>query len=394
MERQANRGVTLVELLVTIAILSMVLAGIYGLLTAAYQSYNHTRAKLESQQTARMVLDYLVYRLREVDGGKSTSKPNQCTDCHAVMGNGTSVTDPKNNSKIPCVKDVSVPQKMPDILQFKKRTFPALAAIPTEFQSMTGNFIQFKADLLPVHGFNESFTDSPTGTTHNSKWDWKAVTVGYANNSTYDRNKNGGYDPGEPELLEDMNKNNQHDYFGETWTFELRTTTTAASPYYQLVESLNLTSLQPRTKKANSKLLYDNSAFKNSSGYSKIPVAYGITGLRIEKVTRMPSPRTFSSRRVSVSCAHPKIDEDATKVTACHGSSVTGNSTSYGDNDRPLNVYGNATSMNENKFIESHPFWNIGGLSVEVTTVDVRGKSREFTKLREFVNFRNLEVNQ
>ena len=374
MDGHPNRGVTLIELLVTIAILSMVLAGIYGLLNSAFQSYNHTRAKLESQQTARMVLDYLVYRLREVDGGKSTSKPNQCTDCHrANMDNSTS-----NNANMPCTQDVSVPQKMPDILAFYKRSFTPLPGIPDVFQRMTGNFIQFKADLLPLHGFNESFTDAPSGTDHNGKWDW--VT---------DVNGNGKYDPGEPELLEDMNNNGQYDYFGEIWTFELRTT--VAGPYYQLVESLNFTSLQPRTHKANGKVLYDNSVYA-ATGYTKVPVAYGITGLKITAAPRL-SPAQYPTDSTAAAKARRTVSKACagSTATACHGSSVTGNGPSYG---RPLNVYGNATSMDYGRFIITHPWWNIGGLSVEVTTTDTKGRNQQFTKLREFVNFKNLEINQ
>ena len=378
MDGHPNRGVTLIELLVTIAILSMVLAGIYGLLNSAFQSYNHTRAKLESQQTARMVLDYLVYRLREVDGGKSTSKPNQCTDCHSAnMDNSTS-----NNASMPCTQDVSVPQKMPDILEFKKVAFTPLPNIPTVFQNLTGNYIRFKADLLPLHGFNESFTDAPSGTAHNGKWDW--VT---------DVNGNGKYDRGEPELLEDMNNNGQYDYFGEIWTFELRTT--VGMPYYQLVESLNFTSLQPRSPQATvgaltNKLPYDRSVY-SSAGYSKIPVAYGITGLKITAAPRLSLaqyPTAKARKTVSTACA-------GSTATACHGSGATANGAAYSQLlGQTLNIYGNATSMDYGRFIITHPWWNIGGLSVEVTTTDTKGRNQQFTKLREFVNFKNLEINQ
>ena len=72
---ERERGVTLIELLVSIAILGFLLAGIYGMLNTAYQSFLDTRRRIDSQQTARMVTNYLVYRLREIDGGQSTSEP-------------------------------------------------------------------------------------------------------------------------------------------------------------------------------------------------------------------------------------------------------------------------------------------------------------------------------
>ena len=359
-----DRGVTLIEMLVTIAVLSLVLAGIYGLLNSAYQSYNHSRAKLESQQTARIVLDYLVYRLREVDGGNSTTRPDRCIDCHS----GNMDQKAENNGFMPCTTDVTVPQRAPMILALREDVLPALPAdIPTEFQNMTGNYIQFQADLLPLHGFNESFTDA----NGNGEWDW------IANNTTYDLDNDGKYDRGEPELLEDLNDNNQYDYFGEVWTFKLRKS--EEGPYYELVESLNLTSLRPDKSKYNRSVYAD-------TGYTSIPVAYGITGLWINMVPRISSYPT--GIEVSRRCAHT----NRSNATACHGSAQgTTTGSLYG---RELNVYGNATSMDFNQFIKTHPFWNIGGLSVEVTTTDTKGQHQQFTKLREFVNFRNLEINQ
>lgn len=358
-----NRGVTLVELLVTIAVLTLVLAGIYGLLNSAYQSYNHSRAKLESQQTARIVLDYLVYRLREVDGGNSTTRPERCINCHS------SNMDQQvgSNPFMPCTTDVTVPQKAPMILELRKEVLPALpAGIPAVFQAMTGNYIQFQADLLPLHGFNESFTDG----NGNGVWDWTA------HDTDYDIDNDGEYDRGEPELLEDLNDNSQHDYFGETWTFRLRKS--AEGPYYELVESLNFTSLRP------SDYRYNKSVYPNT-GYTSIPVAYGITGLWITKVPRK-SPPYPTGLEVSRSCY------DSSAPEACHGNSVDGTlGPLYGRN---LNVYGNGANMDFAQFIATHPFWNIGGLSVEVTTTDTKGVYQQFTKLRQFVNFRNLEINQ
>lgn len=345
-------GMTLVELLVSIAILSLVLGGIYGLLNSAYLSYNHTRAKLESQQTARIVLDYLVFRLREIDGGNSTSRPERCIDCHS----GNMDQQLANNVFMPCTTDVTIPQKAPAINAFKKITFAALPGIPPEFQTMTGNYIKFQADLLPLHGFNESFTDADG----DGVWDWTA------NNVSYDINNNGKYDRGEPELLEDLNNNSRYDYFGEIWTLQLRKS--SSGPYYELIESVNFSSLQPDLTK------YNKSVYPNG-GYTSIPVAYGITGLKITQVPRVSTPYP-TGRDVSRKCSNPA------DAKGCHGSSGV------------INIYNNATSMDFAQFIATHKFWNIGGLSVEVTATDTKGKSQQFTKLRQFVNFRNLEINK
>lgn len=379
---KSQYGVTLVEMLVVIAILSLVLGGIYGLLNSAYQTYNHTRAKLESQQTARIVLDYLVYRLREIDGGRSTSSPENCTDCHSYNLDD----DTADSSYMPCVIDVTIPQKAPDIIDLHEDSFALLPGIPSVFQNMTGNYIKFKADLLPLHGFNESFTDSPAGATAtiggntvtiggNGAWDWDKDEL------TFDTDDDDEYDRGEPESLDDMNDNSQYDYFGETWTLKLEES--EDGPYYRLIESVDFSSLQPQTAKTNGKIMYDNSIY-DAGGYTDIPVAYGITGLWIDKVPRWPAPSAASGKQVIATCANSGAP------TGCHGSRE---SSDPADQDGP-NIYGDATNMDETQFIESHAWWNVVGLSVEVTTTDTKGRNQQFTRLREFVNFRNIEINQ
>lgn len=346
-----ERGITLIEMLVVIAVLSLVLAGIYGLLNSAYQSYNHNRAKLESQQTARIVLDYLVYRLREVDAGRITPDPTNCTHCHSSNRGVLAGTYPSVTANIPCPKDVAIPQQAPAILNISTIPLASLSGVAAEFQNMTGNYIQFQADLLPLHGFNESFTDE----NKNGQWDF------------YDEDGDSEYDQGETELLEDMNDNTQYDYFGELWTLELQPS--GDGPYFELVESLNFTTLSPDISKYNKSVYAD-------TGYTKLPVAYGITALSIKAVPRISSPSTSSGRTVDNSCG------DSSALTACHGSSGA------------INIYGNANNMNEQTFIDTHPFWNIGGLNIEVTTSNTRGRKQQFTKLRQFVILRNLEVNQ
>lgn len=350
-------GVTLLEMLVVVAVLSLLLGGIYGLLTSAYQTYNHNRAKLESQQIARTVLDYLVYRLREIDSGKITRDATNCTYCHTPNMDDSSVDD----SDIPCAIDVTIPQQAPAILDIQTTSLSTLSGVPTEYQTMDGNYIQFHADLLPLHGFNESFTDDDGDGT----WDWTA-----GNASQGDLDADSEYDLGEPELLEDMNDNSAYDYFGERWTMELQDS--SDGPFYELVESVSFSTLSPDISKYNKSIYPD-------TGYSKIPVAYGITGLTIKEVPRVSSPYpTASGESVDASCR-------GGSATACHGSAGSGGA---------VNVYGDADSMDYSKFIATHPWWNIGGLSVEVTASNTRANKQEFTTLRQFVILRNLEVNQ
>lgn len=385
MHRSSEQGVTLVELLVTIAILTTVLGGIYGLLESAYRTYNHTRAKLESQQTARIALDYITYRLREIDGGRNTTQPWNCHFCHQPNMDQNVV----NNVFMPCTADVTIPPKSPLILTHYKKSaaeLPKLDGVIDEFQNMTGNYIEFLADLLPLHGFSEEFTDMPSSTPEsahaqvsefrqNGRWDW------VRRDAAFDMDNDGRYDRGEPEMLEDLNGNDIHDVFNERWTLQLNPV--PGKPYYQLVESVNFTSLRPRTRKTNGKIHYDNSLYP-AEGYQEVPVAYGLTGLWIAQVKRLEIPDDnprLSGQSVTEACRND----------ACHGSGAR--NAPSGDSRR-WDVYGNGTSLDYTRFARTHPWWNLAGLSVEVTAVNTRGRSEQFTKLRQFVNFRNVEINQ
>lgn len=387
--QHSTRGVTLIELIITIGILTIVLGGIYGLLKAAYDSYNHTRARLESQQTARIVMDYLVFRLREIDGGRSTGFPNNCGNCHTINQDGDTTTD---HPLMPCTQDVSIPQVSPDILEFRKVAFAPLADVPAVYQGMTGNFIRFKADLLPLHGFNEAFTDSngedaAYAAYDNDRWDW------IKGNAAFDTNQDSLYDPNEAELLDDINDNDRYDYYGETWTLTLRKP--ADRPYYELVESVNFDSLQPRPTPGNNPL-YNRSAIP-AEGYTDIPVAYGITGLRVVTVPRLPDPAAYSQGvsvglRTVQGCFSGGTAGSA--PLACHGADAMA---ADGVTPRPdLNIYGSATSMQYEQFVSTrHWRWNIAGFNVEVCTVDTKGSSQpQYTRLRELVNLRNVEANQ
>ncbi|PID58316.1 hypothetical protein CSB45_04415 [candidate division KSB3 bacterium] len=320
-------GFTLVEMLVVIAILSLVLAGIYGLLSSAYTSYIHTKAKLESQQIARTALDYLVYRLREIDVDKMVCNPNVAS----------------------CRTANSQPPKAP-VFSLKTNALTALAGIPSAYNYVQGNFIQFKADLLPLHGFSESFSD----TNNNGQWDWTA------GDSSTDLDGNNEYDLGEPELLDDINDNDSYDYFSELWTLELKQS--SKGPYYELVETLSFSHLSPDISRYNRSLyLNDNSgnAYFDaalSEKYVEVPVAYGITGLSIKVV---PQPGTPTPPACS-NPSDPNHNEDCSL------------------------------------FINTHPQWNCAGLSVSVTASNTKSSPlrREFTTLRQFVILRNLAINQ
>ncbi len=59
-----ERGLTLVELLVTFAMLGFVIAALYTFYLAGISSWNRTGIHLEHQQTARIALDQIIGELR------------------------------------------------------------------------------------------------------------------------------------------------------------------------------------------------------------------------------------------------------------------------------------------------------------------------------------------
>jgi len=380
-----ERGVTLIELLVTMAILTIVLAGIYTLIDSAYQTYYKTSAKIESQQTARTVLDYLVYRLREIDGtgtvppgSSSASNPGvrNCTACHQFnMDRNPARDDPR----IPCPQDVSIPRRTLYLQNLATVALPQLSGIDPAYQNMSGNAITFQADLLPIAGFPDAFTDA----NGNDTWDWTAGSV-----NDGDINGNGNYDPGETELLEDMNENSEFDYYAETWDLRLRQS--AEGGYYELVESVDFSSLSDQ-KYNKSGIAYP--------GYTGAIIAYGLVGMSIQKI-----PLTFPTGRTrlgALSCGGGASQRDK-----CHGArsnqynqavglAVLPNLTSVAKSTKPQNIYQNETLFDYDKFAETHPWWNIQGFSVEVTAMDTAKKSQEnIVKLKQFVIPRNMEVNQ
>lgn len=372
-----EHGVTLVEMLVVVAILSLVMAGIYGLLNAAYQSYIDSRRRIESQQTARIVMDYLVFRLREIDGGRSIDTPWKCLDCHNAGRATSQLQAAKDN--IPCVEDVTVPRK---ILRYSLalNTLPAINAqykVPTQ-AAMTANNISFVADLLPLYGFSESFTERPKKLiARNEAWDWKAIGG--------DLNGNRKYDNGEFELLEDLNQNSQYDFFGEDWNLKL--IKESDKPFYTLVEAMNFTtSASPFSKDARGKLKYNYSIY-DDNGYQDAPIATGIVRLNIREVPRYDTLPTKVSTLIP-SPNTPQVDrrcQSRSNATGCHGSSASG-----GAED----VYGDATDMSLVRFNATHPHWNLRGFVIEVTAGAYKAGRTRLTTMQQFVVPRNLEVNK
>ena len=367
-DRLSKKGFSLVELLVSIAILGLVLAGIYGLLNSAYQTYMNTRRRSESQQSARLIMDYLTFRLREIDGANATPSPWKCKSCHEA---GRAVA-PLMTSLIPCPEDVTTPRKtLYYTLEDLTLDDLEMEGLPASYKVEVGNKISFIADLLPLYGFSEGFTDSISGTDANGEWDF------HDNYKT-----NGVYDYGETELLDDMNENSAHDFFGENWQFYLSRTDDRQS--YELVESVDFSSLRPNStaSKINGKLRYNRSEY-DDNGYTDEIVAEGIVSLRIREVPRIADATApgqyFLGREVERRC------QDPLDATACHGSGASSNTT---------NIYGNAKNFSMQQFVATHPEWNIRGFSVELTTAARKGGITHLTTMSQFVIPRNLEINQ
>lgn len=64
-EWRAAKGFTLAELLVSLAVLGLLMAGMVALLHAGLGSYGWGRARVEAQQSARTALERMVKELRE-----------------------------------------------------------------------------------------------------------------------------------------------------------------------------------------------------------------------------------------------------------------------------------------------------------------------------------------
>ncbi len=364
--RTQQQGMTLIELLVSMAILGMVLAGIYGLLDTANRSYLRTRALVESQQAGRVVLNYLLLRFREIDGSGLVKDPRYCEDCHTSELDDNSATD---DAGIPCVKDVRIPRRSAFIEDLSTLSLATLAGVDSTYQNLSGsNSITFWADLLPVTGMPDEFTDSPsTGANNayrNGVWELIAAT---------DEDGDGEFDPGSSDremLYYDLNDNGIYDYYAEKWSFRLKTS--VGHEYFQLVESLSFTHT---TDKGGT---IDVSAANTStySAYTDQPVAYGVTGLGINKI-----PRIYPED-------YPAPKDTKLKDTGCGGDTCHGNQAS----PSWLNVYENETAFSYAQFDASHPWWNFKAFHIEIATVDPQG--RKFMKMQQVVVPRNFEVNQ
>ena len=58
-------GFTLMELMISVAILGLVMAGLLGLLTASRDAYSRGSSTIEAQQNARLALDRMGKEIRE-----------------------------------------------------------------------------------------------------------------------------------------------------------------------------------------------------------------------------------------------------------------------------------------------------------------------------------------
>lgn len=381
--RNHERGVSLVELLISMAMLSLILGGLYGLLDSANRAYLDTRAVNESQHTARQVLNYVLFRLREIDGSGLVKDPRYCRDCHTANLDGNAGVD---SNSIPCPRDVRIPRRS---LYINLTTEPlsALPGVSPIYQNLPGyNSVSFWADLLPLTGMNDEFTDSPSSAAADT-------TYSAYKNGVYDlpvdEDGDGEYDPGDDQeiLYFDHNDNGQFDYYGERWTLGLELAPDSKS--WQLVESLSF------TYTTDDGGVIDTSAQNKSTfhAYTTQAIAYGITGFGIQPVLRF-TPATYpppeDTKLQHTSCGAGRGNSD---IDTCHGNKVTID----GDPDCPgsncwLNIYDNETSFSYARFVTTHPWWNIRALSVEVATSEPQ--QRKFKIMKQILIPRNLEVNQ
>jgi hypothetical protein len=353
------------------------LAGIYGLLDAANRSYRDTRALVERQQTARQVLNYLLFRLREIDGSGLVKDPRYCQDCHTPE-----IDDDQNKDdpRIPCPQDVRIPRRSLYIENLTTLPVENLAGVDSVYQGLSGyNSITFWADLLPITGLNDEFTDSPSNAAADTTYSANRNRV---YDLTDDKDGDNDYDPGEDAeiLYYDLNDNGNYDYYAEKWTFSLRKHETDNS--FELIESL---SFEHTTEEGG----FMNLTSKNTSTYEPYtaPIAYGLTGLGIQVIPRVPPsnyPTPTSTQLMDTGCG---AGRGSPNIDTCHGSKV-------GDVGNPawLNIYENETAFSYARFVETHSWWNIKAISLEVATTEPQG--RKFMKMKQVLIPRNLEVNQ
>lgn len=375
MKRHAQQqGLTLIEMLVTIAILGMVLAGLYGLLDAANRAYRDNRALIERQQTSRAVLNYLLFRLREIDGSGLVKDPRYCTDCHTVDLDGDPTVD---DNTIPCPKDVRIPRRSLYIEDIDTYPLITLADVPAKYQHLDGfNKITFWADLLPYGGMPDEFTDSPSSAAADATYSGDRDGVF---NLTVDKNNNGEYNPEDNDrevLYYDVDDDGKYDYYAEKWSYWLEPTPDGKT--FQLIESLSFTHTSDKGG------VIDVSD-KNTSGYDPYtaPVAYGVTGLGIKPLYRYTSANYPEPQKTSLegnnlsSCSNGAGDRKA-----CHGSEA---------DESWLNIYENATAMSYERFVTTHDWWNIRALSIQLAVTETQ--KRKFMKMKHILIPRNLEVN-
>lgn len=401
-----QHGVTLIEMMIVVAILGLILGGVYGMLNSANQMFIRNKALVESQQSSRVVINYLTYRLRQLEGSGLSENPRDCTRCHLPDQDADQGVD---DPDIPCVQDVLIPRKAIFLETLSTIPLPPLdGALGTAYQNVSGgNYIRFWGDLLPQTGMADTFTDSPRylnndGTTanpnHNGKWDL-----------IVDKDGDDKYDPGEDRefLYYDMNDNGVFDFYAEEWTLSLQKS--AQGNYYELVESL---SFEKKDEAGNAIESYDGKNKSTYSAYTAVPVASGIVAMGIRTIPRMRNLTSYSNEANphqlnSLSCAGT-YDMTTTIVIqrsgpgqrdGCHGENAVlprpGNNASSWNSPAPdnwLNVYNNETCFSYARFVEKHPWWNLKGFVVDLVTVDPTGQ--KVFRTQQFLTPRNLEINQ
>lgn len=84
MSEQTQKGFTLVELLVAMAVLGVMMTGVLGLLMVGHQSYLVSANLVETQQSARVALDRMIREIRQAGYNPAGATLNAFTEAAAT----------------------------------------------------------------------------------------------------------------------------------------------------------------------------------------------------------------------------------------------------------------------------------------------------------------------